>query len=201
MPDATKLAQEKLWGDAMAARLRYALYLTRSGARAEELAAEALAISLDPERSPWDPNGETTLSEHVVKVVRGLMKAEARKKQVRSLPANAKLVADRLRPPALRTDGRIRAQEEQARGEQRLQEVRASLDPFKQQVLDLYGQGLSPAEQAERLGVGERRVYEARRKIAERVRALPVEDDARGDPEDLSFLRDDDDTGEDEVVP
>jgi DNA-directed RNA polymerase specialized sigma24 family protein len=52
MPHSPDIEQERLWGRAYADAVRFALYLTHDKTRAEDLAAEALAAALDPDRSP-----------------------------------------------------------------------------------------------------------------------------------------------------
>jgi hypothetical protein len=207
MADPTKREQNRLWERAFADALKYALYRTRNGPRAEELAAEAVAVAFDPKRSPWDPDGGRTLSQHVVNLVRMLLKAESAKKRVRDDPVRARAADESMRRAVSRPDARIRAQEQGSAGDRRRQAVREALDPFAQRVLDLFGEDLTPAEQARRLQVDVKKVYEARRTIAERIRALPDtgfdDDDETGD----AYQRDEPDqesasateSGDDEV--
>jgi hypothetical protein len=209
MIDPTNRERNKQWERAYADALKYALYRTRNGPRAEELAAEAIAVALDPERSPWDPDSGRTPSQHAVNLVRILIKAESAKRRIRDDPVRAYTVDEEMRRTVPRPDARIGEQERDRKGESRRRAVRESLNPFAQQVLDLFGEDLTPAEQAHRLGVNVSKIYEARRAIAERIRALPDEGfDGSDDTRDAD-LRDGDDeggasakeTGEDEVGP
>jgi DNA-directed RNA polymerase specialized sigma24 family protein len=192
MPDPAIQARQKLWGRALADATRYALYLTRNKTRAEELAAEALAAALDARRSPWDPDGGRSLSQHVVYLVRQVLKAESAKKRVRDNPRNAAAVDEQMRRGAPRPDAAILERQRLDRGEERRLEVRAGLDAFACGVLDLFGEDLTPAEQAAKLGVDVRKIYEARRRIAERIRALPTEESGEGDGAADADLRDGD---------
>jgi hypothetical protein len=175
MPDRPDPERDKLWGRALASALKYALHKTRDAGRAKVLAADAVAAALDPERSPWDETKGRTLSQHVVNLVREGLKAEREKKRVREDPVNQAAVDEEMRRAADRPDAPILAQQAHARGQDRWHRVRGGLDGFAQTVLDLFGEGLAPREQAARLGVDVSRIYEARRRIAERIRALPVE--------------------------
>jgi DNA-directed RNA polymerase specialized sigma24 family protein len=177
MSDRSDRERDKLWGRALADALKYALYRTRNASRAEELAADALAAALDPERSPWNSAGPRTLSQHVVNLVHEALKAERAKRRVREDPGNVAEVETRMRRDVPRPDAALRAQQKRERGLERERQVRKGLDAFAQKVLDLFGEGLTPSEQALRLGEDVGKVYEARRRIAERIRALPVERD------------------------
>jgi hypothetical protein len=107
-----------------------------------------------------------------------------------------------MRKAVPKPDARLTAEERHERGEARWQEVREGLDSFDRRVLEMFGEDLKPAEQARRLGVDVSKIYEARREIVARIRALPAEDDdERSDAAD-PYLRDgpDDTDGDDEVV-
>ncbi|MDP9000392.1 MAG: hypothetical protein M3O46_09800 [Myxococcota bacterium] len=202
MSDLTKRERELLWGRALGDATKYALYLTRNRTRAEELAAEAVAACLDPTRMPWDPDRGQTPSQRAVYVVRMLLKDEAAKKRVRDDHANARAADDGMRRTVPRPDARLSAQERLARGEGRKRKIRASLAPFEQQVFDLFGEGLTAAEQARRLGVEVSKIYEARRHIAEQIRGLPDEEIDESDDAADAYLRDGQaEDREDEVAP
>jgi DNA-directed RNA polymerase specialized sigma24 family protein len=173
MPPLPDVEQQKLWGRAYADALRFALYLTHDQSHAEELAADALAAALDPDRSPWRPDGDLTLSQHVVRLVRGLFKDEASKKGRRGDPVVVATLRETMHASMPRPDARIHAMEHQSHGAARMAEVRAQLDPLAQRVLDLFGEGLTRKEQALKLGVDVREVYRACERIAARVRGLP----------------------------
>lgn len=175
MVDKSKLDRERLWGAAFAAAFKYAMYRTRKRSRAEELAAEAVAASLDPLRSPWREDCGHTLSQHAMNQVNELLKSERDKKLVREDPKNVLALRDAMPQALPRPDERIHAGERLARGQKRYEEVRRGLSPFDRSVLDLYGEDLTPAEQAQRLNVLVPKIYEARRNIAERIRGLPDE--------------------------
>jgi DNA-directed RNA polymerase specialized sigma24 family protein len=186
MPPSPDIEQQRLWARAHADALRFALYLTRDGTRAEELAADALAAALDPDRSPWRRDGDLTLSQHVTRLVRGLFKSENRKKSRREDPVIAASVQEAMHASMPRPDARILAAEHESRGAARMAEVREKLDPLAQKVLDLFGEGLSPKEQALKLGVDVREAYRARERIAACVRGYPEagSDDAYRDGSD-----------------
>jgi DNA-directed RNA polymerase specialized sigma24 family protein len=177
MSDRSDRERDKLWGRALADALKYALYRTRNASRAEELAADALTAALDPERSPWNSAGPRTLSQHVVNLVHEALKAERAKRRVREDPVNALEVETRMHREVPRPDAALRARQKRGRGLERERRVREGLDPFAQRVLDLFGDGLTPGEQALRLEEDVGKVYAARRRIAERIRALPAEPD------------------------
>jgi hypothetical protein len=198
MPNLTKQQREKLWGDALGVALKFALYLTHDKSRAEVLAADALAAALDPKRSPWNSEGDRTLSQHVVKLVKQLLKDQSAKKRVREDPVKARTVDELARRAVPRPDARIRAQEQQTRGEERERKVREGLDAFCNRVFDLFGEELTPAEQALKLGVNVRKIYEARRRIAERIRALSAEDAEEGSEGTDADMRDGDEQDRDE---
>jgi hypothetical protein len=160
----------------MGVALRYALYLTRNGHRAEELAAEAIAASVDPERSLWDPQGKVTLDQHVVNVVDGLLKRDVRKARRRADPVRAASVDWRMGRKDMAPDAPLRARERRARAEERAESVRAGLGELGKQVFDGLCEGLSAADQARALHVDVQKVYGARRQIAERIRALPPDE-------------------------
>jgi DNA-directed RNA polymerase specialized sigma24 family protein len=175
--DPNKHELRQRWARAMAVALRYALYRTRDRSLAEELAGAAVAAALDPERSPWDPQGTLTLDHHVVNLVREQIKAAREKERVREDPLNAAAVNIAMRPEAPQPDTRMFALQRLQRGEARMRAVGQGLDEFARTVLSLFGEDQSPAAQALRLGVPVSRVYEARRRIAERIRSLPANDD------------------------
>ncbi len=175
MPRSQNVEQQKLWAGAYADAVRYAFYLTRNKTRAEDLASEAMVAALDPDRSPWRPDGDLTLSQYVTRLVRELMRSEARKDRRRNDPSVVAAAREAIRPSVPRPDERILASERAARGAARSAQVRAKLDPFAQRVLDLFGEGLSRKEQAMKLGVDVQDVYRACERIAERIRALPDE--------------------------
>lgn len=173
MPPSPDIEQQRLWARAYADAVRFALYLTHEKTRAEELAADALAAVLDPDRSPWRPDGDLTLSQHVTRLVRALLKDGARKKRRREDPVVAATAREPMHASMPRPDARVRAAEHESRGAARMAEVRAKLDPLAQRVLDLLGQGMSRKEQALKLEVDVREVYRAYERIAARVRGLP----------------------------
>jgi DNA-directed RNA polymerase specialized sigma24 family protein len=175
MQPSQNVEQQKLWARAYADAVRYAFYLTRNKTRAEDLAAEAMVAAFDPDRSPWRPDGDLTLSQHVIRLVRELMRSEARKDRRRNDPSVVAAAREAMRPSVPRPDARILASERAARGAARTAQVRAKLDPFAQKVLDLFGEGLSRKEQAMKLGVDVQDVYRACERIAARIRALPDE--------------------------
>jgi RNA polymerase sigma factor (sigma-70 family) len=208
MPPLPDIERERLWARAYADAVRYALYLTRDRSRAEELAADALAAALDPDRSPWRPDGDLTLSQHVARLVRGLLKDEARKKRRREDPVVAATAQQPMHASMPRPAARIRMAEHESRGAARLAQVREKLDPLARSVLDLFGEGLSRQEQALRLGVDVRKVYRAFERIAEIVRELPeagsdgvYDDGGDGQVASATFDGESQDDEEDEASP
>jgi DNA-directed RNA polymerase specialized sigma24 family protein len=198
MPNPKKDQRDELYGRAMLDAMKFAVHLTGNKDHARDLVSKAVLATLDPDRMPWDPAGGKSLSLHVINVVRALYKGERAKMRVREDPVRAAAIDQRIRPWVPGPDARLRAREQQARREARTQAVREGLDDFTKEVLDLFGEDLTPAEQARKLNVNVKKVYEARRRIAERVRALPAENLDEDDEAEAMGRGEDEGEGEDE---
>jgi DNA-directed RNA polymerase specialized sigma24 family protein len=153
------------------ARLKWlATRYTATDADAEDLVQQALARVVDPQGSPWDPDGTTTFVNHVGSVINGLASNEWRSARVRHEILDGHLAHDgQTADDAPAVDAILEEREEQETLRRRGVKLLACLgdtDPVATDVLAAAREGFeTPAEQAARLGRKVEDVYEAYRRL------------------------------------
>ncbi len=157
--------------------VRYASRRAGSRDLGRELAQKTLADAIDPDRSPWDPDRDPDLAYHLIGRVNGALAIERKKERLREHPTVVSAIEDRFQRPPPTPEAALVHHETREHGARLWRALCASFeadgDALGRKVLDQYADGNEDAAgQAHALRVDVRDVYDARRRIARRARAL-----------------------------
>jgi hypothetical protein len=139
----------------------------------EEIAAEAMVAAFDPERYPF--RGDKGFEHHLVLVAKSILGNRGKDAQVEAKPENQAAVDESMKRSALSPDARIRAQEREARHDDRRERILAELaeGSTARKVFLLYEQGVMKVDQqVEVLKLPRGQVYEARRRVLEVIERI-----------------------------
>jgi hypothetical protein len=167
------------WGAVRARLVLFAMAVTRSAHRAEELADAVIVDCCDPQATPWNPNGGLDLVVHALRAMRDRLSAERKKYLVRTDPRNVSVVRE-LTPPPPSPEDQLADARRQARDDRVLAGARDRLkEPLDRQLLDLLLDGVDkPAAQAARLRQPIEAIRRARERVTYALRAARKKDEA-----------------------
>jgi len=140
----------------------------------DELAAEAMVASCDPDRYLW--KGELPFDKHVVTVVAFLMSNRAEAAKLRANPEYAGAAEEGAKRSALPADARVKARDRARRADDRDAYMKANLVGLPREVYLLYKRDIFDVDRiAAILGKPKTAIYDARKRVAEVARAYEPE--------------------------